>query len=309
MGLSLLWLGILAQIGVVDMDRIRREYVDLQIAQAEIERMNREWVRQKDSLEQEIERLRQQFRQASPAMTDEQRLEILDQVEALETDLQRFVQRVWGPDGEYVRRSREILQPYLDRMHEVIQSLASEMNLRVVVDIREAGVIFWEPDVDLTDMVLEELNRTAVGTLPPLRVAVAPFLVRKPETRQRGWGEVVEEAVYAAIRGGYNRIDAIPRVQVQQVAQRLNARSDNITEEMVREIGTQLNADVVIWGEVEWRGGKVQFTVRFIDFRNGVQVRAVERGEARDTRTEVEARVRSLVQGVLERKFPEVTGQ
>lgn len=305
---SLLGWMMIAQVGVVDMDRIRKGYVDLQTAQAEIERLNREWIRQRDSIQQEIERLRPQFRQESPAMTDEQRLETLDQIDAMEKDLQQFVQRIWGPGGEYAQRSKEILQPYLDRIHEVIQRLAEERNLSVVIDIQKAGVVYWGLEVDLTASVLEELNRTAVEAIQRIRVAVAPFRVSSPETRQRGWGGVVEEVTYGAIRA-YSRVDAILQGQVRQVAQRLNARSDNITQEMAKEIGQQLNADVVIWGEVTWQNGTVTFTVKFLDMRQDGQVRAVQNGEARDTRTEVETAVRNLVQSVFERVFPEVVGR
>lgn len=299
------------QVGLVDMGRIEREYVDLQAARNEIDRLNREWIRQRDSLQQQINELKARFRTQSPAMTEEQRLEMLDQMDALEKDLQNFVQRIWGPGGEYARRSQDILQPYMDRIHEVIQRLATEQGLALVIDVKEAGAVFWDPALDLTSMVLNELNRTAVSaTTQRLRIAVAPFLARTPETRQRGWAEIVEEEAHKAL-GAYSRIDLVLRGDVVQVADRLNARRDNMTLELARQIGIQVNAQVVVYGEVEWNNGQVHMTVTFLDLRTGGEGQIRARGSQRvqDTRTAVESAVRNLVQGLLERNFPEVVGR
>ncbi len=296
-----------AQVGLVDMRRIEQEYVDLQAARAEIERLNREWIRERDSIQQAITSLRDRFRTQSPAMTDEQRLEMLDQIQALEQDLKAFVERIWGPGGEYARRSQEILQPYLDRVHEVIQRLATEQGLSVVIDVREAGAIYWDPALDLTQLVLDELNRTAAATVQKVRFAVAPFLARSVETRQRGWAEIVETVAYNALKS-YSRIDLILRGEVSSVADRLNARRDNITQDLARQIGQQVNADVVLYGEVEWKGGQVLFSVVFLDLEND-QVRARGSQRVEDDRTQVETAVRNLVQQLIERNFPEVTGR
>lgn len=295
------------QVGLVDMRRIEQEYVDLQAARNEIDRLNREWIRQRDSLQGEIDRLKSEFRSRSPAMTEEQRLEALDQLDALERDLKAFVERIWGPGGEYARRSQEILQPFLDRIHEVVQQIATEQGLSLVVDVREAGAVFWTPDLDITQMVLDELNRTATATVRRLRFAVVPFLARSSETRQRGWAEVVEEAAHTALRA-YRQIDLILRGEVTQVADRLNARRDNMTLDLARQIGAQVNADVVVFGEVEWKSGQVQISVSLLDLRED-QLRARGSQTVQDNRTEVETAVRNLIQGLVERNFPEVIGR
>ncbi len=302
------WMLISAlQVGLVDMHRIEQEYVDLQAARAEIDRLNREWIRQRDSLQQAIAHLRERFRTQSPAMTDEQRLEMLDQIQALEADLKSFVERIWGPGGEYARRSQEILQPYLDRVHEVIQRLATEQGLSLVLDIREAGAVFWDPALDLTQTVLDELNRTAEATVQKLRFAVAPFLARSVETRQRGWAEIVENTAHNALKS-YSRIDLVLKGEVASVADRLNARRDNITQDLARQIGQQVNADVVLFGEVEWKSGQVTISVVFLDLKED-RVRARGSQTVPDDRPRVEAAVRDLVQQLVERNFPEVTGQ
>jgi len=301
------WMAIAFQVGLVDMQRIQQEYVDLQAARAEIERLNREWIRQRDSLQQTLTGLRERFRTQSPAMTDEQRLAMLDQIQALEQDLKAFVERIWGPGGEYARRSQEILQPYLDRVHKVIQRLATEQGFSLVMDVRESGVVFWDPALDLTQTVLSELNRTAEATVQKLRFAVAPFLARSAETRQRGWAEVAENASHNALKS-YSRIDLILQGEVTSVANRLNARRDNITEDLAKQIGQQVNADVVLFGEVEWKSGQVAVTVTFLDLKND-RVRARGSQTVPDDRTRVEAAVRNLVQQLVERNFPEVIGR
>ncbi len=264
-------------VAVVDMERIAREYNDLKSARFELDRLLRDWQRVRDSLQQELEKLRTRYRQERPAMSEAQRLRTERELEEKEQHLKSYVQRIWGKGGELERKTRELVQPFLDRVYETIQKYAAEGGYELVLDKKEAGVVYATRAVDLTDEVLQELNRTAVA-LPGagIRPRLLVGLIREADVqvRQQGWGRKVQEYLRSGL-AGTDRFDVLGLGETNRAFQQLNLLPENVRNEDVRRVAQQLNAAYYIYGEISMRGDKLSYVFRLVETQSGNEIASV----------------------------------
>ena len=264
-------------VAVVDMERIAREYNDLKSARFELDRLLRDWQRVRDSLQQELEKLRTRYRQERPAMSETQRLRTERELEEKEQHLKSYVQRIWGKGGELERKTRELVQPFLDRVYETIQKYAAEGGYELVLDKKEAGVVYATRAVDLTDEVLQELNRTAVA-LPGagIRPRLLVGLIREADVqvRQQGWGRKVQEYLRSGL-AGTDRFDVLGLGETNRAFQQLNLLPENVRNEDVRRVAQQLNAAYYIYGEISMRGDKLSYVFRLVETQSGNEIASV----------------------------------
>lgn len=264
-------------VAVVDMERIAREYNDLKSARFELDRLLRDWQRVRDSLQQELEKLRTRYRQERPAMSETQRLRTERELEEKEQHLKAYVQRIWGKGGELERKTRELVQPFLDRVYETIQKYAAEGGYELVLDKKEAGVVYATDAVDLTDEVLQELNRTAVA-LPGagIRPRLLVGLIREADVqvRQQGWGRKVQEYLRSGL-AGTDRFDVLGLGETNRAFQQQNLLPENVRNEDVRRIAQQLNAAYYIYGEISMRGDKLSYVFRLVETQSGNEIASV----------------------------------
>ncbi len=258
-------------VAVVDMERIAREYNDLKSARFELDRLLRDWQRVRDSLQRDLEQLRTRYRQERPAMSEAQRLRTERELEEKEQHLKTYVQRIWGKGGELEKKTRELVQPFLDRVYETIQKYAAEGGYELVLDKKEAGVVYATAAVDLTDAILQELNRTAVA-MPGvgLRPRLVVGMIREADVqvRQQGWGRRVQEYLRSGL-AGTERFDVLGLGETNRQFQQQNILPENVRDEDVRRVAQQLNAAYYIYGEVSMRGDKLAYLFRLVETQTG----------------------------------------
>lgn len=94
---------------------------------------------------------RRQEAMLDPAAREARQQEILDKQQAAQARQFQLEQQ------SEVRRT-ELLAPILDSVREVIEQLRAERDYDIVFDIAESGVIAADPELDITDAVLERLG-------------------------------------------------------------------------------------------------------------------------------------------------------
>lgn len=70
-----------------------------------------------------------------------------------------YVNTIFGPDGTAERRNAELTQPVLDKINSVIARLAQEEGYHYVFDAVAGNIAYADTKFDLTDMVIDELNK------------------------------------------------------------------------------------------------------------------------------------------------------
>ena len=65
---------------------------------------------------------------------------------------------IWGDDGRAVQRNLELTKPIIDKVNEILQRICEEEGYGLVLDASEGSIVYAQPELDLTDRILEELR-------------------------------------------------------------------------------------------------------------------------------------------------------
>lgn len=147
------------KIGYIDSQRIFANYKGTADAQAKFDKEMAEWKRQAERMRKEIDRLRKELEAQSLMLSEERKREKEQALQSKYIEYQQFVTRIWGPNGEALRRNAELTKPIIDKINVILRKIGKEEGYDFVFDAAEGNVVFARPEFDLTDRVIEELNK------------------------------------------------------------------------------------------------------------------------------------------------------
>jgi outer membrane protein len=147
------------KIGYIDSSRIFAEYKGTEDAQRSFDEEVQVWVKQAETMKAELDSLEKDFTAQSLMLSDarktEKRQAISDKKAAYET----FTQSVWGPQGRIAEKNSQLIQPIIEKINVVLKKIGDEEGYLIVLDSSLGGIVYAAEGIDLSDRVLEELNK------------------------------------------------------------------------------------------------------------------------------------------------------
>lgn len=145
-------------VGYVDSGRIFTEYKDAQEAQQRFDRQVQGWRDEAAEKEEAVKKLRSENRDRSPILSAVKRQEQDEQLQRAVSDYERFVQDVWGPHGRASAENERATQAVVQKIREVVEKVAADHGLNMVLDSASGFIIYADKSMDLTTQVIQELN-------------------------------------------------------------------------------------------------------------------------------------------------------
>lgn len=167
--LALLMLGILAGIGAqtvklgyVDTDRVLFESNEAR----EIERLfnldKQNWTTQVRQLDEQIRRMEQDFEIDKLTKNETAKREAQARIDEKKAEAGRLLQEYFGEGGRAEQRYRELIDPLTAKVQRIIQKIAEDEKYTMVFDSSYPILLYAAPSIDLTQLVLQELNKDTV---------------------------------------------------------------------------------------------------------------------------------------------------
>jgi outer membrane protein len=157
----------IVKIGYVDSVRIFASYSYAKEAQQRFTREIEAWRAESDDRRKAIDQARADLKEQSLALSEEKRVEQEGQLQKLLSDYDQFVQAFWGPRGRASELNEQLTSEVIQKVRDVVERVAHDDAYDLVLDAADGNVIFAVKSLDLTDRVLEILNREAGATTPP----------------------------------------------------------------------------------------------------------------------------------------------
>ena len=151
--------GAEGKMGYIDSYRIRKEFQEFAEAQVKFEKEVGEWQAELDSIRQELEFAAEEYQRQRLILSEDARQRREDELRTSEQQFQQATNGIFGPDGKAERRNAELVKPILDKINAVLEKVAIENNYDYIFDAVEGNIAYAKKDLDLTDLVLEELNK------------------------------------------------------------------------------------------------------------------------------------------------------
>jgi outer membrane protein len=147
------------KIGYINIEEIFKNYAGTKEAQEKMDKEVAKWEQDASTRQKEIKDLKDQLDKQSLLLSAERRSEIEAKLKQKMQDYQDFLQTKFGNKGEVLSKNEELTKPIIDKIQKIIDKIAKDENYDYIFDARAGGVIFAKPAYNLTERVLNILNK------------------------------------------------------------------------------------------------------------------------------------------------------
>ncbi|HEX3177325.1 MAG TPA: OmpH family outer membrane protein [Methylomirabilota bacterium] len=146
------------KIGYIDVQRVLARSAAGVAAREQLEKERAGIQKEMDGRRQELEKLRDEIEKKGPLLTADARREKQEQFDRKRRDAARAADDY---QKELEKKEAALLQKVLQEMGGVIERVGKEKNYYMIVEKRNAGVLYAATDADLTDEVIRAYDREA----------------------------------------------------------------------------------------------------------------------------------------------------
>ncbi len=287
------------RLGYVDTERVVARYEKAADAKKEMDEAVRRFETRADSLKSAWEAAKTEFESQSPTLSESGRRQRAAEVERLKRAWESYVNEVWGRGGRIDQRNRELIAPITAQVESAVARIAESEGYAIVLDAAKAPVVYAQPGLDITEAVIEELNREYVPVTPAAKKtiwAVMPISNTNDQAQRDLAGQRVREIVYNLIRD-QSGTEMTPSGKVDQQLQDRGMAGKQLASSDVLDVARALDADYAVWGVCSKEERRTRFELSVVDVRLGTVLKTESGESARDE--ELRERVATVVRVLL----------
>jgi Skp family chaperone for outer membrane proteins len=147
------------KIGYIDSQEILAKYQKAQEIKDEFQSKVNEWKKEVNSRQQELEKLQKSLETQSFMLTEEARMRKIQEIQQKKAELENFINDVYRQDGKAETLNKELMEPLLQEIDTIVSEIAKEEEFTFILDASTGVVIYAEDMYDITDRIIETLNR------------------------------------------------------------------------------------------------------------------------------------------------------
>lgn len=145
--------------GYVDTQYVLNQMKEFKEAQQEIDKVGLAWQDEIKDKQKEIEAMYSSLQAEEVLLTEALKQQRNAEIKKKEEELKEYQKQVFGFEGMYFLKQKEILQPVQEKVFDAVEAVAVKQKLQIVFDKSgDLVMIYTNPVHDYTDFVLEELG-------------------------------------------------------------------------------------------------------------------------------------------------------
>lgn len=152
------------KIGYIDSQAILDQDPAAQQAQAQFEADLTNYRAEVQELGDELQQLIQQYEQQEAMLSESAKTNRQEEIRLKQTQYQQRIQEL---DQQSMQRQAELVQPVMERINAVIETLRSEGSYSMIFDVAAQGIIAADPALDLTSEVVRRLQAASLPSPAP----------------------------------------------------------------------------------------------------------------------------------------------
>lgn len=145
--------------GYVDTDFLVSKIPEYESIQQQLRSLSREWRAELEEMQQEIDKLKEDFAAREILYTEEIRQQKEQQINIRIKQRQQYLEQKFGSEGEYFQKQKELLEPIQRKIFEAITVVAEREGFDFIFDrSQNTNILFARRQWNLNDEVLLELG-------------------------------------------------------------------------------------------------------------------------------------------------------
>ena len=147
--------------GYVNSEFILNNMKEYKEAISEIESLSKAWEKEISDMYIEIEKKEIELKTEEILLTKEMFEDKRQKLDEEWKEIKNYQQKVFGFEGLYFLKKKELIQPIQDIIFEAVERVAKKNRLQIIFDkSSEPVLLYTNPIHDYTDYVLEDLGLT-----------------------------------------------------------------------------------------------------------------------------------------------------
>jgi outer membrane protein len=159
--ITLGWNNSFAQLKIryINSQRILAEYPEAQQIQKKLDDIRAGYEKEYNDMLQRYENLVKEIENQSLLLSPEKKAEKEKEAQDLAVQIDQYRYDKLGPQGELYKKNMELTQPLYDKIDQIIQKIGQEEDYDYIMDVVQGVVLYAKPQFDITNRVIEELNK------------------------------------------------------------------------------------------------------------------------------------------------------
>jgi len=151
-----------SKVGLVNLQQIASVSADGKVATAKVQALIQKKQTEGQQKGKALQDNQQKLEQGGALMNDAARAQLQKEIERQQVEGQRFEQ---DAQAEVTELQTELQNEFQKKLFPILQQLAKEKELHLLLSAADAGAIWWEPGIDLTAEAIKRLD-AATATRP-----------------------------------------------------------------------------------------------------------------------------------------------
>jgi outer membrane protein len=143
----------------VESQRILNEYQEYVDAQKQLEQLRNKYDAEYQKMVKEYNDLLQEIDSQSLLLSPEKKQQKMQEAQDKALAIEKYKYEKLGPQGEFYQKSMEITKPIIDKINKLIAKIGEEEGYDFIFDASSGALVHAKPKYDITDQVIEELNK------------------------------------------------------------------------------------------------------------------------------------------------------
>ena len=269
------------RVGFVDYDQVITKYEAAIEAKREMDTVRLGFEAKAESLKGDYEQARAEYESQQLTLSEEGKRAKNAEVDQRKRRYDSYVAEVYGRGGKIDQRYKELIAPIVEKIDSAVAKLSVEEGFDLILDASKAGVVYAQSGLDLTELVLEDLNREFAPVGPATTekkfYALMPVFNSNDLASQDRVGAEIREAAYRLI-GAQPKVEMVANGKVDQQLQTYGLSGETKLDDALTA-GRALDADYVLFGNASKQDRRIQFELSIADARLGTLLKT-EKGEA-----------------------------
>ncbi len=143
----------------VDSKLIFEQYKNTGKAQAEYDKQVAKWEQDAAQKQKDLMEMKERLEKQSLMLSDEKKKQLEADFLKRKSEYEQFVQKIYGRGGELFEKNEQFSGPIIQKIKKTIQDVANQEGYDMVFDRAAGAVVYWKKDNDLTQKVVDFLNK------------------------------------------------------------------------------------------------------------------------------------------------------
>jgi len=291
------------RIGYVDYDQVIAKYQAAVDAKTEMDTARLSFESRAESLKSEYELAKSEYESQQLTLSEEGKRAKNAEVEQRKRRYDGYIAEVYGKGGQIDQRYKELIAPIVGKIDSAVAKLSIAEGFVLILDASKSGIVYSEAGLDLTQLVIEDLNREFAPVGPSVTgkkvYALMPVYNSNNLASQDHVGADIRDFVYKLV-GARPNVDMVANAKVDQQLQSYGLSNQQVELDKALQAGRALDADYVVFGNATKQDRRIQFELSIADARLGSLLKSQKGDAARpeDLQQQVSTVVRVLLAAV-----------